>query len=53
VVVDLDLAKFFDRSNQDILIDRLKRRIDDTGVIQLIWAYLNAVILGELQAWYQ
>lgn len=45
VVVDVDLAKFFDRVNHDILIDRLRRRIDDTGVIRLIRAYLNAGIM--------
>ena len=36
VVVDVDLAKFFDRVNHDTLIGRLKRRIDDAGVIRLI-----------------
>ena len=45
VVVDVDLAKFFDRVNHDILIDRLKRHIDDAGVIRLIRAYLNAGIM--------
>ena len=45
VDVDLALAKFFDRVNHDILIDRLKRRIDDAGVIRLIRAYLNAGIM--------
>ncbi|WP_212744083.1 group II intron reverse transcriptase/maturase, partial [Ramlibacter sp. 2FC] len=45
VVVDVDLAKFFDRVNHDILIDRFKRRIDDAGVIRLIRAYLNAGIM--------
>ena len=45
VVVDVDLAKFFDRVNHDILIDRLRRRIDDAGVIRLIRAYLNAGIM--------
>jgi len=45
VVVDVDLAKFFDRVNHDILIDRLKRRIDDAGVIRLTRAYLNAGIM--------
>lgn len=45
VVVDVDLAKFFDRVNHDILIDRLKRRIDEAGVIRLIRAYLNAGIM--------
>lgn len=45
VVVDVDLAKFFDRVNHDILIGRLQRRIDDAGVIRLVRAYLNAGIL--------
>ncbi len=45
VVVDVDLEKFFDRVNHDILVDRLKRRIDDAGVIRLIRAYLNAGIM--------
>ena len=44
-VVDVDLEKFFDRVNHDILIDRLKRRIEDAGVIRLIRAYLNAGIM--------
>ena len=46
VVVDVDLAKFFDRVNHDILIDRLRRRIEDAGVIRLIRAYLNAGIMA-------
>ncbi|WP_321787871.1 group II intron reverse transcriptase/maturase [Burkholderia pyrrocinia] len=45
VVVDVDLEKFFDRVNHDILIDRLQRRIDDAGVIRLIRAYLNSGIM--------
>ena len=45
VVVDVDLAQFFDRVNHDILIDRLNRRIDDAGVIRLVRAYLNAGIM--------
>lgn len=45
VVVDVDLSKFFDRVNHDILMDRLKRRIDDVGVIRLVRAYLNAGIM--------
>jgi RNA-directed DNA polymerase len=45
VVVDVDLAKFFDRVNHDILMDRLKRRIDDAAVLRLIRAYLNAGIM--------
>ncbi len=45
VVVDVDLANFFDRVNHDILIERLRRRIDDAGVIRLMRAYLNAGIM--------
>ncbi len=45
VVVDVDLEKFFDRVNHDILMDRLQRRIDDAGVIRLIRAYLNSGIM--------
>lgn len=47
VVVDVDLSKFFDRINHDILIDRLRKRIDDAGVIRLIRAYLNSGIMDQ------
>ena len=52
VVVDVDLSKFFDRVNHDILIERLRRRIDDAGVIGLVRAYLSAGIMdsGVVQA---
>jgi Reverse transcriptase (RNA-dependent DNA polymerase)/Group II intron, maturase-specific domain len=42
VVVDVDLTKFFDRVNHDILIDRLRKRIDDVGVM----AYLRKLYTG-------
>ena len=47
VVVDVDLEKFFDRVNHDILIDRLQKRIGDAGVIRLIRAYLNSGIMQD------
>jgi RNA-directed DNA polymerase len=47
VVVDVDLEKFFDRVNHDVLISRLKKRIEDAGVIRLIRAYLNAGIMHQ------
>ena len=47
VVVDVDLEKFFDRVNHDILMDRLRRRIDDAGVIRLVRAYLDAGIMSD------
>jgi len=55
IVVDVDLEKFFDRVNHDILIDRLRKRIDDAGVIRLIRAYLNSGIMsdGVVQERYQ
>jgi RNA-directed DNA polymerase len=45
VVVDVDLAKFFDRVNHDILIDRLRKRVRDGGVIRLVRAYLTSGIM--------
>ncbi|MBD9452501.1 group II intron reverse transcriptase/maturase [Rhizobium sp. RHZ02] len=45
VVVDVDLEKFFDRVDHDILIDRLRKKIRDPGVIRLVRAYLNADIV--------
>jgi RNA-directed DNA polymerase len=47
IVVDVDLEKFFDRVNHDILIDRLRKRIGDDGVIRLIRAYLNAGMMSD------
>ena len=47
IVVDVDLEKFFDRVNHDILIDRLRKRIDDAGIIRLIRAYLNSGIMND------
>lgn len=47
IVVDVDLEKFFDRVNHDILIDRLYKRIGDPGVIRLIRAYLNAGVMSD------
>ncbi len=45
IVVDVDLEKFFDRVNHDVLMDRLGKRIDDAGMTRLIRAYLNAGIM--------
>ncbi len=41
-VVDLDLEKFFDRVNHDILMSRLARRIKDKRILLLIRRYLQA-----------
>jgi len=45
IVVDVDLEKFFDRVNHDILMDRVRKRIGDDGVCRLVRAYLNAGIM--------
>ena len=44
IVVDVDLEKFFDRVNHDILMDRLAKRIADKRVLGLIRRYLQAGI---------
>tara|TARA_Y100000310_G_scaffold167115_1_gene166854 strand:+ start:1739 stop:3112 length:1374 start_codon:yes stop_codon:yes gene_type:complete len=41
-VVDVDLEKFFDRVNHDVLMGRLASRIDDKRVLRLIRRYLEA-----------
>ena len=46
-VVDLDLEKFFDRVNHDILMSRVARKVKDKRVLQLIRAYLEAGILDN------
>jgi RNA-directed DNA polymerase len=44
-VVDLDLEKFFDRVNHDILMLRLGRKIGDGRVLKLIRRYLEAGLM--------
>jgi len=41
-VVDMDLEKFFDRVNHDILMSRVARQIRDKRVLRLIRRYLQA-----------
>lgn len=43
--MDVDLEKFSDRVNHDILINRQGRRIKDDGVIRLIRTYLGSGIM--------
>jgi RNA-directed DNA polymerase len=44
-VVDIDLEKFFDRINHDILMGRIARRISDKRILKLIRRYLQAGIM--------
>lgn len=44
-VVDVDLERFFDRVNHDVLMARLSRHISDKSVLRLIRLYLEAGIL--------
>jgi RNA-directed DNA polymerase len=41
-VVDLDLAKYFDTVNHDLLMHLVSRKVQDKCVLKLIRAYLNA-----------
>jgi len=44
-VVDIDLEKFFDRVNHDILMSRIAREIQDKRVLGLIRKYLKSGVL--------
>jgi len=46
-VVDMDITKFFDRVNHDILMHRIGKRIRDKRVLKLIGAYLRAGVMVE------
>lgn len=46
-VVDIDLEKFFDRVNHDMLMARVARKINDKRILRLIRRYLQAGIMDE------
>ncbi len=46
-VVDVDLEKFFDRVNHDVLMGRLEKRIGDKRMLGLIRRYLGAGVLAN------
>ena len=47
VVVDIDLEKFFDRVNHDILMGLVAKRVADKRLLKLIRAFLNAGVMEE------
>jgi len=47
IVVDLDLEKFFDRVNHDILMSRIARRIGDKRLLRIIRRYLQADMMQD------
>lgn len=48
--VDIDLEKFFDTVDHDVLMNRVSRRVRDKGILRLIGKYLRAgvVVSGRL-----
>ena len=46
-VVDMDLEKFFDRVNHDILMSRVARKVGDKQLLRLIRRYLQAGIMNN------
>lgn len=46
-VVDMDITKFFDHVNHDILLNRIAKVIRDKRVLRLIGAYLRAGVMVE------
>ena len=47
VVVDMDLEKFFDRVNHDILMEKVSKQIGDERVLKLIRRYLEAGMMAN------
>ena len=46
-VVDIDLEKFFDRVNHDILMSRVARKVKDKKILLLIRRYLQSGVMDE------
>lgn len=44
-VVDVDLERFFDRVNHDVLMGRLAKRIADKRMLKILRAFLNAGVM--------
>ncbi|MHB8897084.1 MAG: group II intron reverse transcriptase/maturase [Candidatus Geothermincolia bacterium] len=49
IAVDLDIEKFFDRVNHDVLMVRVARNVNDRRILALIGRYLRAgVVVGDI-----
>ncbi|MBU1076820.1 MAG: group II intron reverse transcriptase/maturase [Spirochaetes bacterium] len=46
-VVDMDLAKFFDEVNHDILMARIARKVKDKKILRLIRSFLQSGVMGQ------
>ena len=46
-VVDVDLEKFFDRVNHDVLMGRLAKRIEDKAMLRILRRYLDSGVMAN------
>jgi len=49
VAVDMDLARFFDSVNFDVLMRRVAAKVSDRRVLRLVWRYLRAGVVENGQ----
>lgn len=47
IAVDIDLEKFFDKVNHDVLMGRIAKRVKDKRVLKLIRSFLNAGVMEQ------
>ena len=47
IVVDIDIEKFFDRVNHDVLMSKLEKRIKDKRILRIIRKFLEAGMMWQ------